>query len=223
MKWPPPCQSAVIFNISWEEPATFCLASGQGCALANIARHWRNFRQFKPRHEHRRGCSPAPARQFPTCADELDLRPQRNVQNHFCSTAIELLWQLQKRLLRPGLSIGRAKDRNVQRLLFHLIGDGETAEKSTRRARRNVKGCPVAMGFHAGIWGNEIQDRGWCAHRVEILAQSPWARASKAFTQGMEGTDQTWSFARCSSAAARVSSFLQKVKRTCEAPSRASL
>src|SRR5207302_11305711 len=86
--------------------------------------------------------------------------------------AVELLRQLEKRLLGPGFPVGRAPDRYIERFLFNLIRDGEAAKKRARSACRNVEPCAIAVDFNACIRGNEVQVRSEGAHQTEILTQS---------------------------------------------------
>jgi len=126
-------------------------------SCGGLAGHGRDFRELQAGDKH--GCRrySAPAEQFPASANEFGLRAQREIEDHLGRATVELLWQLEERLFRPGLPVGRTPDRQIERFLFNLIRDGEAAEKSARGACGDVKRGAVAISFKSSIRGNEIQ------------------------------------------------------------------
>ena len=134
--------------------------------------HRRDLLELQAGDKHGGRRYPAPAEQLPTSTNEFRFRTEREIQDHLCRAAVELLRQLEERLLRPGLSVGRTPDRHVERFLFNLIRDGETAEKRARRAGGDVERSPIAIGFQASFVWNEIQCRRESAHRAGILTHS---------------------------------------------------
>jgi hypothetical protein len=195
-------------------------------------RHGRNLLQLKARHKHRRGSHAAPAVHFPLGAEELYLRAQGDVQYHFCGATIELLGNLEKRLPAKVLAIGRAPDGYVERFLLELVRDGEKAEEGARLAGGNIKGLAVGIGLEFGAGGDHGKIEGHSLVPFPIQQECNTTRKTGVVMNAPESIwkpqkipriSQAWRLARRASAAARVSSFLQKVKRTWEAPSAASL
>src|ERR1700730_5298122 len=138
-------------------PIAGLLGCKHSSSCGGFTGHWRDFRELQAGDEH--GCRryPAPAEQFPASANEFGLRAQREVEDHLRRSAVELLRQLEERLLRPGFPVGRTPDRHIERFLLNLIGQGEAAEKRARGACRDVKRGAVAISFKSSIRGNEIQ------------------------------------------------------------------
>ena len=80
---------------------------------------------------------------------------QRNVQYHFCRTAIKLLWKSEKRGFAESLAIGGAPEGDVEGLLFKLLGDGEAAKKSARHTAGDFERRADAVGFEFAADGDQ--------------------------------------------------------------------
>src|SRR5258708_39693663 len=119
-----------------------------------LAGHGRNLLKFQVGYKHRGRRYPAPAVQFPTSTNEFVLWTQREIEDHLRRAAVELLRQLEKRLLRPGLSVSRTPDRHIERFLFNLLLNGEAAEKTLPIAVGNVERGAIAIGFQSRAGGN---------------------------------------------------------------------
>lgn len=74
----------------------------------SLTGHWWNFLEFQTSYEHGHRRYSAPAVQFPTGTDEFRVWAQGEVQDQLSDATVKLLWQLEERLLRPGLPVSRA-------------------------------------------------------------------------------------------------------------------
>src|SRR5882724_3594197 len=71
----------------------------------SLTGHWWNFLEFQTSYEHGHRRYSAPAVQFPTGTDEFRVWAQGEVQDQLSDATVKLLWQLEERLLRPGLPV----------------------------------------------------------------------------------------------------------------------
>jgi len=67
--------------------------------------------QAGDKHGSRRHSTPTV--KFPTSTNTFGLWTEREIEDHLGRAAVELLRQLEERLPRPGLSVGRTPDRHI--------------------------------------------------------------------------------------------------------------
>src|ERR1700694_2260486 len=94
-----------------------------------LAGHWGDLLKLQAGDKHGSWRYSTPRVQSPTSTNKFGLRTEREIEDQLGRASVELLRQLEERLLSPGLSVGRTPDRDIERFLFHLIGDFEGAEK----------------------------------------------------------------------------------------------
>src|SRR5216683_3334839 len=141
-----------MFTPNLQPHESFCGQRDSRCG--SLPGHWRDLLELQAGDKHGGRRYPAPAVQFPASTNEFTVRTKREIEDHLGRAAVELLRQLEERLFSPGLPVSRTPDRDIERFLFNLIRDGETAEKRARRAGGDVKRGAIAIGFHASFARN---------------------------------------------------------------------
>jgi len=136
------------------------LGSEDGALGGGVARHGRNFLQLQAGDETGRGGDAAPAVELPASAQEFDFGSERDVENHLGDTAIELLWESEKRAPAKLFAVSGAPDGDVEGFLFDLVSDGEDAKESAGSGLRDFNGRAVAVGFEGGVFGDEDEFEG---------------------------------------------------------------
>src|SRR5215469_2781191 len=131
-----------------------------------------NFSEVKTHNEHWTGRYAAPAEKIPLGANEPDFRLQGEIENLARVAAIKALRHHQQRLRAPVLTVSRAPDGNVDRLLLDLIGDDHGAEKCARLACADVMRLPFPVRPDARARGNQVQFHRHFRHSPQCSADS---------------------------------------------------